>query len=254
MVNKVENKVPLVSIITVTYNSEKTIGKTIDSVFDQTYKNIEYIIIDGESSDRTIDIVKRYKKKFGDRLIFVSEKDNGIYDAMNKGIEKSSGEIIGIINSDDWYESDAVEKVLESLTMKGIDGVYHGYQRFVSIKGEEILISRSSKNNLRNKMLEHPSCFVSRNIYIKQGMFNLDYKFCADYDFLLRLLENNVPFIEVDSIISNFTVGGVSSTPKAALESLKMKRDRGLVTYRKYLIKKLQMQFTDTLKRIFSYS
>ena len=102
-----------VSIITACFNSEKTIKTTIESVLHQTYSNIEYIIIDGKSSDSTIEIVKEYMPLFRGRLRYISEKDNGIYDAMNKGIRLSKGDVIGIINSDDFYELDAVENIIK---------------------------------------------------------------------------------------------------------------------------------------------
>jgi glycosyltransferase involved in cell wall biosynthesis len=254
MITLLDNKQPLVSLITVTYNSEKTIERTIKSVLNQTYSNIEYIIVDGKSNDRTLEIINKYKSYFQNKLILISEKDNGIYDAMNKGIKHANGEIIGIINSDDWYEVNAVEKVVQSVLNNNVEGVYHGYLRFVSDSGEEILVSRSSATNLRNKMIEHPACFVTKNIYKTHGLFNLEYKYCADYDFMLRLYEKNVQFIKVEAIIANFTIGGISSTPKAALETLKMKRDRAIISNKQYLLKKLQMQITFTLKRIFSYS
>ena len=105
----------LVSIITPCYNSEKTIEKTIKSVLGQTYKNIEYIIVDGGSSDSTIDIVKKYEMLFEGRMKVISEKDDGIYDAMNKGILNATGKLIGIVNSDDYYEADAVETVVKNM-------------------------------------------------------------------------------------------------------------------------------------------
>ncbi|WP_418965060.1 glycosyltransferase, partial [Cetobacterium sp.] len=105
----------LVSIVTVAYNSSKTIEKTIESVLNQSYKNIEYIIVDGESKDNTLEIIKKFQKNFENRGIkykFISEKDNGIYDAMNKGISMCQGELVGMINSDDWYELDAVQNIV----------------------------------------------------------------------------------------------------------------------------------------------
>ncbi len=113
---------PLVSIITVCLNSEKTIEQTIQSVINQTYPNIEYIIIDGKSTDRTLEIIDKYKGKIS---ILVSESDEGIYDAMNKGLKLATGELIGIINSDDWYESDAVETIVNSfLADRNVQVIY----------------------------------------------------------------------------------------------------------------------------------
>lgn len=116
-----------VSIITVCFNSEKTIIDTLESVLNQSYENIEYIIIDGKSKDKTVDIIKRYENKFKEKKIeykWISEKDSGIYEAMNKGINKSTGEVIGIINSDDWYEKNTVEKVMKEYKIKKFDMLY----------------------------------------------------------------------------------------------------------------------------------
>ncbi len=107
---------PKISIITPCLNSEKTIRDTMESVLHQTYKNIEYIIVDGGSEDRTLEIIHEYEHLFNGRLKYISEKDNGIYDAMNKGIRQSKGKLIGIIGSDDYYETDAVEKVAAHMT------------------------------------------------------------------------------------------------------------------------------------------
>ena len=107
---------PLFSIITVSYNSQQTITKTIDSVLNQTCKDFEYIIIDGNSSDNTISIIKSYEKKFGNKLRWISEKDKGIYDAMNKGITLSMGDFIWLVNSDDWLEIDALNQVSKKIS------------------------------------------------------------------------------------------------------------------------------------------
>ena len=117
-----------ISIITVTYNSSKTVDRTIESVLHQSYPNIEYWVIDGNSTDGTVDKLKRYENKFEKRRYgkfhWISEPDNGIYDAMNKGIEKSTGEIVGILNSDDWFTTnDVVEKIVKAFT-DDIDAVY----------------------------------------------------------------------------------------------------------------------------------
>ncbi len=126
MVSADETEDISVSIITVSFNSEKTIERTVKSVISQTYKNLEYIIVDGGSGDKTVDIIKGYSEKY-DFISYTSEPDNGIYDAMNKGIERAGGEIIGIINSDDWYEENAVAIIVKSFLENGRkQGVYYG--------------------------------------------------------------------------------------------------------------------------------
>ena len=132
----------LVSIITVCWNSEKYIRDTIESVLNQTYKNIQYIIIDGKSTDKTLSIIDEYKERFGDRLTLVSEKDSGIYNAMNKGLALVKGELVGIINSDDYYELDAVEKMVEQYKLHG-SGVYYGFERSLKDEKEYCIVRKN---------------------------------------------------------------------------------------------------------------
>ncbi len=173
----------LVSIITPVYNGEKTIRDTIESVLRQTYKNIEYIVIDGASTDHTMEIVKEYEPLFQGRLKCVSEKDSGIYNAMNKGIRLSTGQLIGIINSDDYYEFDAVEKVV-SVMSDDFYQVIYGYLRIIE-KGGESRVTKVHKDS--GKMIAHPTCFLTRTVYQKYGMFLEWFETFADYELMLRL-------------------------------------------------------------------
>lgn len=226
-----------VSIITVCYNSEKTIERTIKSVLNQTYKNIEYIIIDGKSSDATIDMIKKYESEFGNRMKWVSEKDDGIYYAMNKGIDLATGELIGIINSDDFYEEDAVEKIVEAYGEEEYQIIY-GMVRQLRNSVEDC-VSIYSHHFLRDRMICHPGCFVSKNIYEKYGGFNTEYISAADYDFMLRMNQHqDVVFKPVYSIISNFEQGGVSSSKKGRLDKLRLEYNWGKITKKRYLLSK----------------
>lgn len=224
----------LVSIITVCWNSEKYIRDTIESVLNQTYKNIQYIIIDGKSTDKTLSIIDEYKERFGDRLTLVSEKDSGIYNAMNKGLALVKGELVGIINSDDYYELDAVEKMVEQYKLHG-SGVYYGYCKVIK-NDKEFTVERRNAEYLQEAQINHPTCFVSDKIYREYGMFNEKYKIVADYELLLRFKEKKVSFYSVDSIISNFRLGGISSgTRKAWLETFKLKYDLKMISLPVYL-------------------
>ena len=221
-----------VSIITVCYNSEKTIRKTIKSVLDQTYKNIEYIIVDGASKDGTLDIVNKYREAFGDRLTVISESDDGIYYAMNKGIKILTGELIGIINSDDWYEEDAVEKIVRNYNERHVSKyeVYYGMTGIIK-NGELLTVSKSSHENLEEDMISHPSCFITKATYEKYGLYDTRYTCVADYDLMLRYKRSNVVrFIPVDEHIANFSIGGMSSTGKAYIDLLKLKLNYGKIT------------------------
>ncbi len=225
----------LVSIITVCYNSEKTIRRTIESVYGQTYQNIEYIIVDGKSSDRTMQIVNEYKPLFGERLKIISEPDKGIYDAMNKGISLAKGNVIGIINSDDYYEKSAVEVVINHLTNEKYQLLY-GMLRFM--KGDKVnFISLVTPEFLEERPINHPSCFVTKSVYEDFGNYNMEYRYVADYDFCYRLKKSEkIHFIPIYEILASFTEGGVSSTYKSDIEYLRFKRKNKLISKFQFII------------------
>jgi len=221
-----------VSIITVCYNSELTIERTIKSVLDQTYDNIEYVIVDGDSNDSTMSIVHKYEHIFGSGLRVISEKDNGIYDAMNKGIDMSTGELIGIINSDDWYEHTAVEAMVNAYNEHPGDKaiVFYGYTGTID-DGKLISVTRASDEKLEEKMISHPSCFITRRAYEDLGKYNTEYPSVADYDLMLRFKKSNkVEFVPVDAHIANFSLGGMSSTGRAYIDLLKLKMNYNMIS------------------------
>ena len=219
----------LVSIITPCYNSEKTIENTIQSVLKQSYSNIEYIIVDGASTDNTLKIVKRYEKLFKGRMIIVSEKDNGIYDAMNKGIVLAKGELVGIVNSDDHYELDAVENIVKNMEEDPYQVLY-GLLRCTK-QGEEVNVVFYNHNFLNQQMITHPTCFVTKKAYEDLGMYNCKYRSCADYELMLRWWKNKqVKFKPIYKILSNFELGGMSSTDYATKEGAKLKLEYGLIS------------------------
>lgn len=201
---------PLISVITVSFNAVKTIEQTILSVINQTYPNVEYIIIDGGSTDGTLDVIKKYQDKIA---YWVSEPDRGIYDAMNKGIAKAKGDIIGIINADDWYELDAIESVVNHLNKSKDNSIYYG--RLNMRQGNKILYASDVPQKLnglkKGMVISHPTVFVSKNIYQKEGGFSTDYKIASDWDFILRMYLKGYVFIPIDRVIANFNIGGVSS-------------------------------------------
>lgn len=196
-----------VSIITPCLNSGKTIEETVKSVLGQTYQNVEYIIVDGGSTDQTIEILDKYCSVSKGRLKYISEKDDGIYDAMNKGILRASGDVIGIINSDDWYETDAIEMIVDCFNKSNADVVF-GEIWLIDLNGKR----RSCTKN--STLPPHPAMFVRRNIYQKYGMFDANYAIAADYELTLRLLSKGVIFERVDKILSNFRTSGISSIRK----------------------------------------
>lgn len=241
-----------VSIITVCYNSEQTIESTIQSVLNQTYSNIEYIIIDGNSADGTLDIIEKYKESFGEKLIVVSEKDDGIYDAMNKGIRLASGELIGIINSDDYYEKNAVEVIVNAHQKNkenNILAVYYGGTAMVS-DGAVKRIEYSNHEKLEESMITHPSCFVTSKTYEELGCFDVQYCCVADYDFMLRAKKSGkVLFVPISEPIANFSLGGTCSTSKAYIDLLQLKINYGMMSYFEGNIEIMKAKLAEGMKK-----
>lgn len=204
-----------VSIITITYNSAATIEQTIQCVLSQTYKNIEYIIIDGLSKDNTLEIVNRYKDKIAK---VISEKDNGLYDALNKGIANATGDVIGIIHSDDFYSDNLViEKVVNTFKKNNADAVYANL--FYVDKDDTNKIKRKWHAGkytegafLNGWMPPHPTFFVKKEMYTKYGNYYTGFVSAADYEMMLRLIhKNKIKVAYLDEFIVKMRVGGVSN-------------------------------------------
>lgn len=185
----------MISIITATFNSAKTLKDTIQSVLRQTNKDFEYLIIDGGSTDETIDIVKSYESEFSGRLKWVSEKDQGIYDAMNKGIKMASGDVVGILNSDDYFTSDDILQTVDNaFKSHEIDAIY-GDIHFIRDGNPQKCVRYYSSRMFRPFWLRfgfmpaHPSFYCKREIFDKAGLYSLDYKIGADYEMMVRLFK-----------------------------------------------------------------
>lgn len=186
-----------ISIITATYNSAATIADTMESVLAQTYKDIEFWIVDGASTDGTMDIVKRYEERFQGRLHYLSEPDRGIYDAMNKGISRCTGDIVGILNSDDYFtDSRVLEDIAKALADDSLDAVY-GDIHFIRAGEPGRVVRYYSSAMFRPFWLRfgfmpaHPSFYVRREVYRKCGPYSLDYKIAADYEMMVRLFHTH---------------------------------------------------------------
>ena len=183
-----------ISIITATYNSGATLRDTMESVLRQTYCDFEYLIIDGASRDNTLDIVKSYEPKFGGKLRYVSEPDRGIYDAMNKGIAMAKGEVVGLLNSDDFYTSpDVLEQVAKVMADADIDAVYGDVHYVHEGHLDKCVRYYTSRPFHRcwmrfGFMPAHPSFYCRRSVYERYGTFDLSYRVAADFENLLRLI------------------------------------------------------------------
>lgn len=200
----------VISIVTVSYNSEKTIRDTIESVLNQTYSNIEYWIIDGVSKDATLDIAREYETAFAERGMqyhIISEPDKGIYDAMNKGIARCTGTLVGLINSDDWYEKNAVERVVDTFKETDFD-MFYADIRLVKEQGEMIKHSRYRKF-ATSRDWNHPTTFVRRTVYdrFQYQCVNVH----DDWDFVLKVRNAGYKITVLNEVLANFRVGGVSN-------------------------------------------
>lgn len=213
----------MISVITVTYNSEKTIRENLESVLRQTYRDIEFIIIDGASKDNTIEIVRKYVPAFGGRLRYISESDGGAYDAMNKGISMATGDIVGFLNSDDFYTSDDVlQKVASTFEENDIDAVY-GDIHYVKAEDLSKRVRYYSSRFFARPLMRfglmpaHPSFYCRRTAYLKYGGFDTSYKIAADFENLLRLIyihRIRTKYINMDFV--TMRVGGLSTAGMAS--------------------------------------
>lgn len=207
-----------ISIITSTYNSEKTIKDTLDSILNQTYNDIELLIIDGKSKDNTVEIVRHYEKLFHGRLRYISEPDKGIYDAMNKGIRLATGDIIGILNSDDLYmDNKVLEDIANAFVQSNVDAIY-GNLIFVE-ENDTNKIVRTWKGSqyqpesfLNGWHPAHPTFYVRREVYEKYGVFDISFNVSADFELMLRFIEKyRISNLYLDRTLIRMRMGGEST-------------------------------------------
>ncbi len=199
---------PLVSIITVVFNGIKSLEQTILSVLNQDYGNIEYIIVDGGSTDGTLDVVKKYEGRID---YWISERDKGIYDAMNKGIDLAGGELIGALNADDYYESGAVRAVVDAWSSDTSKGIVYG-NNYVCM--DDLGLRYRNYSSLRfwkGMPICHQAMFVHREVYRSIGKYDLTYKITADLDFLLRAIDKGVKLLPTGAFLVNFRSTGMST-------------------------------------------
>ena len=203
-----------ISIITVCFNSSKTIEKTFQSIKNQSYQNLEYIVVDGGSSDDTLKIIKNYSSCISN---YISESDKGLYDAMNKGISMATGDIIGILNSDDIFVDNYVlEKVAKFHTKNSIDASVGNITQFN--KNDKVIRKYSAKNWSPNKlkigfMPAHPAIFFKRDLFENYGKYRLDFVSGADYELIIRFfLRNKITWKYSDITTTAMLIGGISSS------------------------------------------
>jgi len=221
------DNLPLVSIVTVVYNGESYIKDTIKSVLSQTYQNIEYIIIDGGSTDGTVNIIESFDKQIG---YWVSEPDRGIYHAMNKGIKASTGDIIGIINADDWYEKDAVESTINVFLQSDCDIVYADAY-FIDPSSTSERKIRTNHENLHYKMsVFHPSVFIRSKLYDESECYDESLRISSDYKLLREFYSNDSVFCKNNNRVANMRIGGASAAWKiASFETFQVQKKYSVV-------------------------
>ncbi len=208
-----------ISIITATYNSGQTLTDTLESVLRQSYTDIDYVIVDGGSKDNTLDIIRRYELRFEGRMRWISEPDKGIYDAMNKGIRMATGDIVGLLNSDDFYTSnDVLEHVAKALSDSNVDAIY-GDIHYVNDDDLTHCVRYYSSRVFSRGLMRlgfmpaHPSFYCRRTIYEKYGLFDTSLRVAADFENLLRLIFVNrirTKYIPEDFV--TMRTGGASSS------------------------------------------
>lgn len=247
-----------ISIITATYNSAKTIADCIISVNNQTYNEIEHLIIDGASGDNTVEIIKSIPNRVTQ---IVSEPDQGIYDAMNKGIRLATGDIVGILNSDDFYASDTIiSNIVEIFNTSGCDSLYGNLDFVTPEKINKVLRHWKSSLYIKGSFTKgwhppHPTFFVRREIYEKFGLFNTSLYISADFELMLRFLEKNcISTHFLDSTIVKMRYGGASTRSLKAIwegnkNVIQAFRINGIELGTLYTIRRFAHKLTQFLRR-----
>lgn len=233
-----------ISLITVTYNAGGVLCCAIESALHQTYSNLEYIIVDGASKDNTLDIIRAYEPQFQGRMKWISEPDRGLYDAMNKGIRMATGDVVGILNSDDFFTSnDVLEKVAECFADNDVDAVY-GDIHFVRSDDLNRCVRYYSSRIFRRGLMRlgfipaHPSFYCRRECFEKYGCYKTDYKIAADFDLLLRFIyvhRIRIKYLPVDMVtmrLGGASTSGLKSRMTCMKEHLRSFRENGVKTNR----------------------
>lgn len=235
-----------ISIVTVCYNSEKTIARAIESVISQKYSDLEYIIIDGGSIDSTCEIIRKYEKEIS---YWLSEPDKGIYDAMNKGLDAATGDVIAFLNSDDWYADNTFSYVERYFEENDVDLISGG---IYFVKGGKISTTNSWKpeeidDYFFNIGFPHPSVFAKKNLFKMYGSFDINYKIAADYDWMLRVCLAETKVLSVKECFTYFSYGGMSTLKRYdALKEQYKSAMHHMERYRKeYLRKRLQKYYEE---------
>jgi len=248
-----------ISIITVCFNSEKTIRSAIESVLSQNYPNIEYIVVDGASTDSTMSIVSEYKGKIA---TVVSEPDLGIYDAMNKGIRLATGDVIGILNSDDFFENlSVISDVSESFMLNSSTGCVFGDVVFVDSIDTQKLTRFYSSRKFRSWKLRfgwmppHTATFIKKSVFSEIGEYSLNYKIASDYELFVRMLMvRKISFSRLNKVLVRMRTGGISTSGLTSsyllnLEIVRACKSNGIYTNMFFVLLKIPFKMLELMKR-----
>jgi glycosyltransferase involved in cell wall biosynthesis len=231
-----------ITIITAVYNAAQTLADAMDSVLRQTYADIEYVVVDGGSKDGSVDVVRSYEPRFGGRMKWISEPDHGIYDAMNKGIRMATGDVVGILNSDDYFTADdVVEQVAQTLADTQLDAVY-GDIHFIRAGQPDRCVRYYSSARFHPRWLRfgfmpaHPSFYCRREVFERAGLYKTDYKIGSDYEMMVRLFRRyhiRTRYIPADFV--TMRTGGAStrnvhSRLQLIQDDVRACRDNGIYT------------------------
>lgn len=247
-----------ISIITVCYNSEETLRDTIESVLSQSYGDIEYIIVDGNSRDSTMSIVKEYEGKIAHVL---SEPDKGIYDAMNKGIKLATGDFVGILNSDDIFATpDSVQLIVDHLSNNPACEAVYGDLVFVERDDTSKVVRKYSSERFAawkvrfGFMVPHPTFYTRRSNFEKFGLYKLGYRVSADFELMARLMVSGIRFDRIPHVLVKMRQGGISTTGMwwrvhQNMEIVRACRENGLYTNLAMVAMKVPFKLASYLSR-----
>lgn len=253
------------SIITPCYNSASTIRDTLDSVERQMAHDgssdsgrigyeIEHIIIDGGSPDGTLEMLNEYRERVSYDVRIVSEPDGGIYDAMNKGIRMATGDLIGIINSDDWYEDGALSLIVDVYTGDEHEIIYGMIRTYDSLDGDGGTHLKTMEfyhhDFLLERMINHPGCFVTPACYRDYGLFDLQYKSSADYAWMKNAMDHGAHFTPIYEVLANVRAGGMSGSNLGFRETLKLQHEWGQISTGYYLAYDIKSRIGDVIHKI----
>lgn len=206
---------PILTVITICYNSEKTLGRCINSVIKQLNDDIEYLIVDGKSNDNTINIIKEYIIN-QDNIRYITEKDNGIYDAMNKGVKLAKGKWVYFINSDDCIKENILEKIVKLIKINKYDCIYGDLEEVLEYKNKlysrNLIADRNLEELKKGMIFSHQSFFCKTEVIEKCGFFNTDFKVAGDWDLIVKIYLLSYEFYHINEIIAEFYLGGACSS------------------------------------------